>query len=93
MQRFYGGSPGDWKRMPMTELMHYVDELPKLEAEEQLAAITSAAIGGGNLKKEEANSILRQLRRTARGRRRAQKASPADLGAIGPRDSRSPGFG
>lgn len=69
--------------MPMTELMHYVDELPKLEAEEQLAAITSAAIGGGNLKKQEANSILRQLRRTARGKRRARKASPGELGAIG----------
>ncbi|MBZ0164564.1 MAG: hypothetical protein K8H74_17860 [Notoacmeibacter sp.] len=58
--------------------------LPRLQAEEQLAAINAAAIGGAHLDKADMMDAVRRLeRRAAGGERRAARASPAMLAAMG----------
>ncbi len=41
MQRFYGGEPAGWWDVPLKELEYYVEELPRLQAQEQLRGIRS----------------------------------------------------
>lgn len=58
--------------------------LPRLQAQEQLTAIEAAALGSGMVKKDDRRRALAQLeRRASGGRRRATKATPAMLRAIG----------
>lgn len=59
--------------------------LPKLQAEEQLAAISAASIGGGHVKPADSRRAIRDLERAANGgrRRRAMKATPEVLAAMG----------
>ncbi|MGL1682688.1 hypothetical protein ACSTIO_24020, partial [Vibrio parahaemolyticus] len=58
---------------------------PRLQAEEQLAAIDATGLGGGKFPQEEARSMLRRLHKLAFGwrRQRAQRANRGQLAAIG----------
>lgn len=58
--------------------------LPRIEAEEQLSRVTAIALGTGAVQKHEARRALAQLERQAGGvRRKAAKASPETLMAMG----------
>lgn len=59
--------------------------LPRLQAEERLAAIDVALMGSGGFEPHEARRTLEGLRAQARGESlpRPKAASPAQLGAIG----------
>lgn len=62
--------------------------LPRLEAEEQLAAARTTSLGSGTYPKEEAAKLLAVLDERASGGpsakpKRPRKASPADLAAMG----------
>lgn len=58
--------------------------LRRLQAEEQLIAISVAALGGGNVKRHEARRALWRLERLAQGgRQNAIKATPQMLAAMG----------
>lgn len=57
--------------------------LPRLQAEEQLAAIHAAALGGGHLSRHETGSAIARLERRARGDGRRAPADPAMLAAMG----------
>lgn len=56
--------------------------MPRLQAEEMLARTTATALGAGAMKPAERSSLIRKLERQA-GRRRAAKAEPAVLAAMG----------
>ena len=56
----------------------YMDALPALEAQEQLRAVTAAALGSGRMEPRLADRLLTDLRRTA-GIRRPRAARPRDL--------------
>ena len=57
--------------------------LPRLHAEEQLCAIQAAAIGGGQLSKNDTVTALNRLERRATGVRKRAQANPAVLAAMG----------
>lgn len=61
--------------------------LPRLQAEEQLAGVRVAALGGGLVEKDEAGRRLRAMEAIARGdgggKPRPRKATPADLAKMG----------
>lgn len=58
--------------------------LPRIEAEEQLAAVSAVALGGGKVKRNEARRAIARLERQANGgRRKAVKATPTMLAAMG----------
>ncbi|MBC2858725.1 hypothetical protein [Stappia sp. 28M-7] len=59
--------------------------LPRLQAEERLVGIDTVALGSGQVKSADARSAMRDLERAANGgrRRRAVKASPQQLAAMG----------
>lgn len=57
--------------------------LPRLHAEEQLAAIHAAAVGGGHLPGQDAKAAIGRLERRAAGASRHAPANPAVLTAMG----------
>ncbi|WP_052215608.1 hypothetical protein [Sphingomonas sp. ERG5] len=63
--------------------------LPRLQAEEQMAAVDSAALGAGSYNQDDAQRMMRRLRDTAsgqngeRGRSRGRAANPGQLAAMG----------
>lgn len=70
--------------MPAGLVRACITMLPKLQAEEQLAAISAASIGGGHVKPADSRRAIRDLERAANGgRRRAMKATPEVLAAMG----------
>lgn len=65
--------------------------MPVIQAEEMMSAITVAAVGGGNLEKEDSKKIMRELRQQGRrtkdeGReminREARRAALAAMGIV-----------
>ena len=66
LQRFYGGSPGDWLTIPGWLVEAYLEALPGLEASEALAGYTMIAVGTGNAKKGTAQRIVSQWKRRVR---------------------------
>ena len=77
LQRFYGHQ--DWLNMPTPLLNAYIEMLPRLQAEENISAVTVAALGSGSVKQAEARRITRSWEASARshGAPRAQPASTA----------------
>lgn len=64
--------------------MIYQEELPKIEASEHLALISSFAVASGSLKKNDSTRVLNQLERAAAGKRRERaRPSPMALAAMG----------
>lgn len=59
--------------------------LPRLQAEEQLAAVRTAALGAGTYPAEDRDRVLQALDERAAGgaRPRPRKARPRDLAAMG----------
>lgn len=57
--------------------------LPRLHAEEQLAAIQVATVGSGHLPKADAMRALNRLESRATGNRRRLPPNPAMLAAMG----------
>ena len=74
MQRFYGGSV-DWLNIPYKIVNAYAAMMPVLEAEEQLSRITAIGMGTGSMKKEDAGSIMRQLKEQAESRKHGRELS------------------
>jgi len=71
--------------MPIALVRAFVAMLPRLQAEEQLAAIEAATIGNCVGEPQDRQRRVRELEREALGgrRRRPAKASNADLAAMG----------
>ena len=63
--------------MPTPLLNAYIEMLPRLQAEESIAAVTVAALGSGSVKQSEARRVTRSWEATARSKRVAQPASTA----------------
>lgn len=64
----------------------YLKMLPRLQAEEQIAAVRTAALGSGAYPAEDQERLLRELDERAAGSdkpRRARKAQPGDLARMG----------
>jgi len=57
--------------------------LPRLQAEEQLAAVEAAALGSGALRKRDQLAALGRLQRAADPDRKVVKASPMMLQQMG----------
>ncbi len=58
--------------------------MARIEAGERLASINDAAIAAGNMRQEAADQLIRRLEDAAREtRRRAARATPAVLAAMG----------
>lgn len=57
--------------------------LPRLEAEERLAAIEAAALAAGNVEHGEQRRAIERLQRRASPGTRARKASAQDLAGMG----------
>lgn len=59
--------------------------MPRLEAEQRLAAINDIAVGTGTLREQQQREVIRRLARAAKGgqRPRAAKASVATLAQMG----------
>lgn len=59
--------------------------LPRLQAEEQLDAVRTAALAAGAYEKDTQREMFDRLHKAAAGgvRKRARKARPAMLGAMG----------
>lgn len=74
-----------WLReVPGALVRAYVAMLPRLEAQEQLAAISAAALGSGHVKTNDARRAIAKLERQAQGgRRKAVKATPQVLAGMG----------
>lgn len=83
MARFYGGPVGQWLDTPICLIRACADQLPRLQASEQLSAISASAMGAGRVKKSAADKARRQLEKAARKGERAQPVSPGVLGAHG----------
>lgn len=62
----------------------YIKMMPRLDAEEKLDTISATAAGSGNMKKPDQKAYIGKLRGLAKGgREKAQKATVADLEAMG----------
>lgn len=63
----------------------YARMLPRLQAEEQLAAIAAIQIGGANTKKSQraARKVTRRLEKVARGGRKSPPVKAGSLRAAG----------
>lgn len=58
--------------------------LPRIQAEEQIMAISAMALGGGKVERREAKRAIERLERIAGGgRREARKVTPDLLAAMG----------
>lgn len=57
--------------------------LPRLDAEEQLAAVQAAALGGGHLSKQDTMKALSRLEKRAFGTDKKAPVNPAMLAAMG----------
>ena len=79
MQRFYGGNPDSWLRVPMPLLRAYIDALPGLKAEEIYELSHGVALGGGRLSDEGRRRIVGYLDRAIR-----QSAGPDSRAAAMP---------
>lgn len=66
LQRFYGGEPLSWYRLPLGRLRAYMELIAPLEASEGLTTHAVTAAATGNLKAHAADNLLADLRRTAR---------------------------
>lgn len=86
LQRFYGGPPAAWLHLPVPVLRAYSEMLPRLQAEETLARVSSGAAAAGTLRQEELSRYLAGLERTAG--RRARPADAAALASMGIRVER-----
>lgn len=64
--------------MPAPLLDAYLDALPALEAQEDLRAVTVAALAAGTMPRRQADAVLRDLRRKA-GAGAPRAARPRDL--------------
>lgn len=82
LRRFYGGTATEWLAMPMSLLNIHAEALPRLQAQEALLGATVAAMGAGNMKRSQAESVRREWQRLARGPRRkaARQGRTSDLG-------------
>lgn len=69
--------------MSMDLIMLYLDEMPKIDAQEHLQMVTVYALGSGSLKKEDSNRVMRDLQRRAYGTQKAPPATPEALEAMG----------
>lgn len=66
--RFYGGGdPLRWLHQPLCLLRGVAAQIPRLEAEENLKAMTTTAIGTGSIKADESMSIQRVWNHLAAG--------------------------
>lgn len=85
LHSFYGPADpafGAWQRVPGYLLKCYVAMLPRLRAEEELAAIQRGhAFTDRPLEGRDRTSYVTQLQRTASGSRRP-KMSKADIGVL-----------
>jgi hypothetical protein len=57
--------------------------LPRLEAEERLDAISTGAVAAGSVKKGDAERLMRDLRRVAKGDDKPKARTVDDLVAMG----------
>lgn len=64
LQAFYAGSdPLAWLQIPLKWLRAYIDQLPRLQAQQSMQRVTEIAIGTGNMEKRDKERILRQWER------------------------------
>lgn len=77
MQRFYGGDPESWLRMPGSLLAAYTRMLGRLEAEEALAGVHQTAAGSGTMHDQDRRDYLDELRREAEAGRRRRAPKPS----------------
>jgi hypothetical protein len=87
LQRFYGGRPQDWARMPLTIAAVYHERIPELRAREALAQVTVGAMASRNVPERDAKRIHDRWLREAGWQQPARKLKPeerkAALAAIG----------
>jgi hypothetical protein len=87
LQRFYGGTIGEWLSVPVAFVRAYAGAMPKIQAEEALLKTSIVALGSGRMKKSDADQTLRAWRRTA-GTAKTRSAKSKDemasvLGGVG----------
>lgn len=73
LQRFYGGNPLEWLRLPLVYLRAYVANMESLRAAENLNDTQVGLLGSGNVKQSDVDSQLRAWSRTAYGRSGVKK--------------------
>jgi hypothetical protein len=75
LQRFYGGNPREWLRLPVFLLKAYIAAMGRLMAEEALEQVARTLVGTGNMDKDDANKNIRAWQRAADVLPKAQKMS------------------
>lgn len=73
LQRFYGGDPLAWLRMPLVVLRSYVDNITPLRSGENLDATTVAALGSGHVKQSDIDRQVARWQHAAYGVSRVVK--------------------
>ena len=68
--------------MPYALVKAFIAMLPRLQAEEQLAAIESAQLGGGLVEQKDMQRRVHALEREALGGRRPRQTAAPDPGAL-----------
>jgi hypothetical protein len=87
LQRFYGGRPQDWARMPLPLAALYYERIPELKAREALAQTTIGALAAGQIPERESRKIQDRWIKAAGWQQPTRKLSAAErrdkLRAIG----------
>lgn len=73
LQRFYGGDPGRWTRIPLALVRSFSLNVPILQAEDNLTGVQVAQVAGGNMRKGDAESVIRRWSRQAQVRSNVEK--------------------
>lgn len=69
--------------MPLGILEIYQKEMLRIDASEQLSLVHVTALGGGKIEKRESSRMLKNLQRTAQGRKEKSVATAHALAGMG----------
>lgn len=75
LQRFYGGDPRGWLRIPLVLVRSFLENMPGVEAGDALLQTTIAQIGSGNVKKNDVQRQTKKWQRLAHGGPRVIRAA------------------
>lgn len=75
LQFAYGGQPDVWLHLPLCVLRAYTRMLGIIKAETLLDQVVVTMVGSGTMKKEDANSAIRKLKKAAAGQDRPAQLS------------------
>jgi hypothetical protein len=82
--RFYHLSPRELlEELPSVVVASLITMMPAIHASERIARIEDVALGGGNLKSDVGDNLLRRLQRAATGPQKARPASAKDRAGMG----------